>query len=195
MIPSPETVVEVIRALNESGAPYILPGSLSRNLYATPRSTQDADFVVEMPPAELEKLFKRLSGFLRREPQMSFETVTGKPQHKFRHEPTKFIVEIFEARMDDPHERARFDRRKRGVVEGTPVLVPTAEDVIIQKLRWLKQIRRKKDREDVRDMLLHLRLDLDWPYLEHWTVKHGSASLLQEVRHEVKQLLQSQGSR
>ena len=188
---SPDAVLAVIDALNGMNASYILTGSLATNVYCVPRSTLDADFVVDLIPERLEKFFASLGANFVREPQMSFETVTGKAQHKFRYRPTKFLVEIFEARMDDPHERARFDRRRAGPVEGRTAFIPTAEDVIIQKLRWFKQIRRTKDRDDVRNVLNEQWNALDWKYIERWCGEHGTSDLLNEIRNEVRQLRES----
>lgn len=170
---SPQAVLQIIDVLNASGAPYFVTGSLATNTYCTPRSTIDADFVVDLQPDGLERLFARLGGDFVREPQMAFETVTAKLQHRFRYRQTKFLVEFFEARMDDPHERARFERRRMGEVEGRRAYIPTAEDIIVQKLRWFKQIRRAKDRDDVRSLMLHQWSRLDWPYLERWCAEHA----------------------
>ena len=43
-----DATVAVIDALEQLNIPYILVGSLSTNYYGIPRSTQDADFVVEL---------------------------------------------------------------------------------------------------------------------------------------------------
>jgi len=185
---SPQAVMQVLDLLNESGSPYLVTGSLASNVYSTPRSTLDADFVVEMDPNELERFFSGLNHGFERESQMAFETVTGKLQHRFRHRQTNFLVEIFEARMDDPHERSRFERRRSGDVEGRIGFVPTAEDVIVQKLRWFKQIRRLKDREDVLGVLAYQWKTLDWQYLEHWCGQHETLDLLNDLKEQVKPL-------
>lgn len=188
---SPQAILQVIDALNDGGAPYIVTGSLASNLYCTPRATVDGDFVVDMAADALEKLFARFSEDFTRESQMAFETVTGKTQHKFRYRHTNFLIEVFEARMDDPHERSRFERRRAGNVEGRTAFVPTAEDVIVQKLRWFKQIRRAKDRDDVRDVMLYQWKLLDWGYLERWCGEHGTLELLHAIKTEVGQTLAS----
>lgn len=67
----------VVAALEEAAIPYMLVGSFSSNLYGIPRSTQDADFVVQMEPAQFQALAQRLGPEFRIDPQMSFETVTA----------------------------------------------------------------------------------------------------------------------
>lgn len=191
---SVQAVLQVIDALNAEDAPYIVTGSMASNLYCTPRSTIDADFVVEMGPDQLERFLKTLQPEFEREPQIAFETVTGKTMHKLRHRDSEFLIEIFEANMDDPHERSRFQRRRAGNVEGRTGFVPTAEDVVVQKLRWFKQIRRLKDREDVRLVMIHQFNVLDWTYLEHWCREHETLQLLDEVKHEVEKFIVNDAS-
>lgn len=181
---SPLAVLEALDALNEIGASYLVTGSLARNFHAVPRSTKDGDFVVDMSPAQLHALFNQLQKRFEREPQMSFETVTGKTQHKFRHRESKFLIEIFEAHMDDPHERARFERRIEAQIDNRIGFVPTAEDVIVQKLRWLNRIRRPKDRDDVIDVMIFQWESLDWVYVAKWCAEHGSEQLLDELKDE-----------
>ena len=45
---APEIVSAVAGALNQLGIPYMLVGSFSSNYYGLPRSTKDADFVVQI---------------------------------------------------------------------------------------------------------------------------------------------------
>lgn len=168
--------------------PTLSPGHSPKIIYATPRSTIDGDFVVDMNPEMLERFFKRLDVLFDREALMAFETVTGNTPHKFCHRAATFLVEVFEANLADPHECSRFDCRRSAEVEGRAASVTTAEDVIVQKLRWFKQIRRVKDREDVRIVVSEQWDSLDWPYLEHLAREHGTLELLNEWKQSVERL-------
>jgi hypothetical protein len=190
---SPAAVLRVIEALNTLEMSYIVTGSLARNVYCPPRSTIDGDFVVIAKPNELEQLFDRLRNEFQREEQMAFETVTGKIQHKLRHRKTKFLIEIFEAHLDDPHERSRFERRQPVFIESVTAYVTTAEDVVVQKLRWFKQIRRAKDRDDVIEVLIYQWQYLDWAYVEHWCKEHQTDDLFNELKTEAKNNLERTG--
>ena len=69
--------------------------------------------------------------------QPSFETVTGTFRDRVRVPPLAFEIEIFHLSAD-AHDQSRFQRRRKVMDElvGCEVYVPTAEDVIIMKLRW-----------------------------------------------------------
>ena len=45
---------QVIKALNLAGIPHMLVGAFSRNAYAPPRSTQDADLVLALAGHSLQ---------------------------------------------------------------------------------------------------------------------------------------------
>jgi len=51
-------------------------------------------------------------------------------------------------------------------------------------LRW----RRTKDREDVRGVIGVQGDRLDWPYIKGWCERHGTRTLLEEIRRTVPKL-------
>lgn len=173
---SMEAARRVIAELNALDINYMVVGSLSSNFYAIPRSTQDADFVLETDD-RIAELARKLDPHFRRDPQIGFETKFMTTKHVFQHRETPFKIELF-LLSDDEHDQLRFQRRLRQDSEGLAIYVPTAEDVIVQKLRWA----RAKDRQDVRD-ILDLQADqLDFDYIHHWCDRHGSRGVLDEVR-------------
>ena len=179
-----EAVVAVLDALEAVGVPYMLVGSLASNFHGIPRSTRDADFVVEMPPGVLQQLAAALPTDLTLQPQGAFEGVTGTTRYVIELARSPFVCELF-VRSDDPHDRERFTRRQRARVSGRLAFVATAEDMIVTKLRWALDARRLKDREDIRNMLAVRGAELDWGYLNQWTSAHGTAALLAEIRASV----------
>jgi hypothetical protein len=178
-----EATLAVIDALNDLSIPYMLVGSLSSNHYAIPRSTQDADFVVELAAHSVSSIAHRLTPSLRLEPQMSFETVTGTNRHEFTVVDDPFKIELFEL-SSDAHDQERFRRRVSTRVLGRVAFVPTAEDVIITKLRWA----RPKDRDDVRDVIAVQADRIDWTYVEPWCDRHETRTLLEEIRGSIPPL-------
>jgi len=60
-----EATLAVIDALEACSIPYMLVGSYSSNVYGVERSTQDADFVVELVEGAIGELSRRLSPSIR----------------------------------------------------------------------------------------------------------------------------------
>jgi hypothetical protein len=112
---------------------------------------------------------------------MSFETITGTYRHILRHSESAFKVELFML-SQDAHDRARFARRREGILEGRKVMVPSPEDVVVTKLRWSKQGARAKDIEDVHNVLAVTgAATLDLPYIRGWCDQHGTRELFEQL--------------
>jgi hypothetical protein len=66
-------------------------------------------------------------------------------------------------------------------LETHKVFFPTAEDVVVQKLRW----GRLKDQSDLLEVLALQGESLDFAYIEHWCDAHGTRELLDKLRSEI----------
>jgi len=179
-----EAVLAVIDALEALGVPYMLVGSYSSNLYGIPRSTEDADVVIQLGPQSVSAIASRLGSLFRLDPQMSFETATGTVRNVIDVPGIPFRIELFHL-SDDPHDQERFRRRQCQNLVNREVFFPTAEDVIITKLRWALHARRSKDRDDARDVIAVQGDRIDWDYVHHWCDQHGTRALLEEVRGSI----------
>lgn len=176
-----EAAVAVVGALERTGIPYMVVGSLASNLYGIPRSTQDVDIVIQWAPGTLPALTSTLGPRFQLDPQMSFETVTGTTRNIVRVTGTAFTVELFRL-SDDPHDQERFARRTRIEYAGHAMCVPSPEDVVITKLRWAVQGARKKDREDATNVIAVQQHRLDWDYVTRWCREHGTLETLEGIR-------------
>ena len=180
-----EAVVAVLDALATAHIPYMIVGSLASNFHGVPRSTRDADFVIELAPGRLETLSRSLPPELALEPQGAFEMVTGTMRYVIALAGSPFICELFVI-SDDPHDRERFARRVAARVFGRSAFLATAEDMIVTKLRWAREGRRSKDRDDVRNIIAVRDGELDWTYIRGWTDRHGTTPLLDEIRSSIR---------
>lgn len=179
-----DAVVAVLDALDAAGMPYMIVGSLASNFHGIPRSTRDADFVVELPPGSLARFAAVLRPDLTLHPQGSFETVTGTTRYLVELAGSPFVCELF-VRSDDAHDRERFVRRQRVRVLERIAFVATAEDMIVTKLRWADAAHRSKDIDDIRNIVAVRGPELDWAYVTRWSVEHGTATLLEDIRSSI----------
>jgi len=179
-----ETILlSVIDALTTADVPYLLAGSFSSNYYGIPRSTHDADFVIELQGRSIMSLQPHLGPALRIDPQVEFETVTGTRRNVVTARGVAFEVELFRL-SDDPHDQERFRRRRAVALLGRNISLPSPEDVIITKLRWL----REKDRQDIAGVIAVQGKSLDWGYVYRWCDQHGTRRTLEEIRHTLPPL-------
>jgi len=175
-----EATIAVIDALGSLGIPYMLVGSLSSNFYGIPRSTQDADFVVQLKGFSIGIILDRLGPEFRLEPQISFEIIQASTRYVLKLINNPFHIELF-LLSDEEYDQERFSRRRYVSILGREVYILTAEDVIITKLRWSLHGRRIKDRDDVRNVLAIQGKVLDWNYIQQWCSRHGTKELLEDI--------------
>jgi len=179
-----QIVRRMIDCLEALGVQYMLVGSFSSNAYGVARNTHDADFVVQLGATPVSELAAKLGRDFQLVPQMSFETITATTRYVLDVPSENFKVELF-LLSDDPHDRARFDRRRRVEVLGAPAYLPSAEDVVITKLRWSRHGQRQKDLSDARDVIAVSGPQLDWQYVEEWCDMHGTRQLLEDLRRSI----------
>jgi hypothetical protein len=179
-----DAVAALLDILNREGVPYMIVGSFSSNRYGVPRATHDADFVVGAKGIQWSKYLVELPEGFELDPQASFEMVTTTHRRIIEIPSLPFTIELFELSSDE-HDQLRFSRRRKLTLLGREAWLPTAEDVIIQKLRWSRGAKRPKDFADVvAVMQVQGPARLDWPYIEEWCEKHDTLDLLAEAKAE-----------
>jgi hypothetical protein len=183
MISIESVTLRVVEALDVCGIPFLLVGAFSSNHYGIPRSTKDADFVLQLKSAVGDDFVRALGEPFDLDPQLSFETTTGTYRQVLKYRGAPFTVELFFL-SNDPHDQERFKRRREIQLLGRRFWFPSPEDVIITKLRWA----RSKDKDDARNVMSVQRGKLDWPYIEKWCNGHGTLALLQEIRRSVPEI-------
>ncbi len=162
----------------------MLVGSLSSNYWGIPRSTQDADVVLDLRSGNLQDFIKTLGPQFKCNPQLSFEMVTATTRSIIEVEGSEYKIELFRLSHDE-HDRERFQRRRPAVFLGQKTFVASPEDVIITKLRWALGTKRNKDIDDVQNVIAVQANLIDWDYVYKWCDQHGTRGLLDEIRASI----------
>lgn len=168
----------VLHALDDAGVPHMLVGGLTSNYYGIPRATQDVDVVVQLTGHEpLTRAVASLGDGFSLDAQ-----ITGNARYVIRLPATPFVVELF-VLGDDPFQQERFRRRVAIAIPqiGPHVYLPTAEDVVVQKLRW----GRPKDLEDAKDVVAVQGEALDMAYIEAWCTRHQTRERLHAILDQI----------
>jgi hypothetical protein len=175
-------VHRVLTALQQAGLAHLVTGAIASNYYGIERSTKDADIVLETAPNDFAAFAHALGPDLVLDPQVTFETITGSHRHIIQLRGTHYQIELFLLGAD-PHHQERFGRRRpvRLTSIGIDSFLPTAEDVVIQKVRW----GRLKDLDDAQNVLAVQRDALDFTYIEKWCDLHGTRARLEDLRRSI----------
>ncbi|MEN3942657.1 DUF6036 family nucleotidyltransferase [Prosthecobacter sp. SYSU 5D2] len=172
----------ILDCVESTGIKYMVGGSIASMNYGIPRATKDFDLVIDVHEPEFTSFLKAVDPFFTLDPQIYLESLTGTKRFILQHRTTAFEVELF-IKSQDPHHLSMWDRKtqRRLVFSKREAWTPTAEDMIIQKLRW----QRDRDKMDVREMIGVQSPNLDWPYIENWCDQHGTRALLEEIRASI----------
>lgn len=179
---SREATCSTLEALEAAGLPYMLTGGLVQNTFGIVRSTHDADIVVQIEAGDFNSFVRALPSDLSVDPQISFETITGSRRHIIELRGSAFRIEIFFL-SGDAHHQLRFQRRCWKFVPDLQreAWIATAEDLIVQKVRWA----RLKDLDDAFSVLGVQGDTLDFAYIERWCREHGTLDRLEDLRRKI----------
>jgi hypothetical protein len=175
-----ELAFQIIDALDHTGAAYLFDNPFSSSFYGRPVSTMSADVILDLTSKQWPGISDGLAAGFRVEPSERFEGIESVSRHVVHHLATSIKINLFPL-SDDPHDQERFRRRQDVDFEGRRAWLPSAEDVVITKLRWSRGGRRAKDVEDVTKILAVRGAALDHAYIRQWADRHGTRELFDRM--------------
>lgn len=180
-----QVALRVADILEAAGIEYLVGGSIASSTMGEPRSTMDVDFVVRMGEADVAPLVAGLGDEFLADPNALRRAIRDRSSANLIHYPTMIKIDLFVLR-DSPAEREQMRRRQRIRVAQDPdrhLYFCTAEDIVVQKLRWYRMGDETSDRQwrDVLSVLDHNRERLDLRYLRIAAEGLGVSDLLQRA--------------
>ena len=162
-----ELLVDCLRRLNACGTGYMLTGSMASNYWGIPRTTHDLDFVVQLPPAAVERIVAAFrSGFALDEEAVRMAL---RPPYQFNAIDTRSALKVdFWVLHPDRFEEEMFSRRQQVMLFGEPAWIGTAEDVILHKLYWNRITPSDRQIGDAAGVVAVQGDALHRDYLRHW---------------------------
>ena len=177
-----DALLRVVRALEIEAIPYMVTGSLASSYHGRPRSTHDADIVIDPAEAQLARLVRRLSA-------LGFYADAAQSEDAFRRRQQFSVIDVESAskveliiRKDRPFSRAELERRQMAELSpGVPVALASAEDTILSKLEWARSSGGPEQPLMDARRIVEVSEDLDRDYLERWARELGVLDLWQEI--------------
>jgi hypothetical protein len=179
-----EALQLVISRLEESGIPYMITGSFASNLHGVPRTTQDADVVIEADQGSLDRFLESLGAVFYVGPEAAEEALKREGIFNVVHLETGFKIDLI-IRKSRLFSQTEFSRRKRALFLGQNRWFASAEDIILAKLEWAKMGGSERQFEDAVSVAKIQGADLDRAYLQIWAKELEIGDLLERLLHSI----------
>lgn len=176
----PDELPVLMGILERSGLAYALTGSLASTAWGRPRATYDADVLVDLKPADLDRLaaaFPEPDWYLDR--LMMEEALATGGEFNAIHGASGTKVD-FRVKTNRPADVNRLLRRRRATVAGVEAWVLSPEDTILAKLEWLKAAPSGRQESDIAGIIAVQGDELEMDYLRDWAKRLGVRELLAE---------------
>lgn len=166
---SVESILSRVRAaLENAGVPYMLTGSFASSLHGAPRVTHDVDVVIAPNLVSLHRLLQQF-------PEEEYYVSRDAALQAYGAEGMFNVVDFetgwkvdFIIRKSRSFSLEEFERRQHAEIDGTPIIVASAEDVIVAKLEWAKLGESERQLKDAASILATRGDEIDVAYIEHW---------------------------
>lgn len=175
-----EVTALVVAALERTGVPYTIGGSLASSFSGEPRASIDADILVDMTAAQVASFLDALDDQFYVDADALRRAIENKSSTNLIHFESSIKVDLFVA--GSLLEARQLERRRR--VEIGPNhswFIHSPEDILLQKLLWYRQGGEVSDRQwrDAIAILVVQGRRLDRAYLTATASLIGVADLLE----------------
>ncbi len=175
-----EVLKLVAQRLDAAGIAYMVSGSMAMNYYAQPRMTRDIDIVIDLAPADAERVAALFAPDFVCEVDAVRDAARQRGMFNVIH--AEWVVKVdFMVCKDVPYRREELARRRRVTIQGQEVAIVAPEDLLLSKLYWAKDTRSEMQLRDARNLIASLP-GLDWTYIERWAPALSVSALLAAVR-------------
>jgi hypothetical protein len=178
-----ETLEAVVGHLERLSIPYMVTGSMASSHHGRPRTTHDADIVIEPSGESLESLLGAVAASgMYVSANAAREALRRRRQFNVIDTDSGFKVDLI-IRKDRPFSREEFARRRAvALTARLTASIASPEDSILSKLEWARKAgESERQIEDAAAIVVIVGDVLDVAYIERWVDELGVAALWRRI--------------
>lgn len=175
-----DVLKDVCQKLDSANVAYMLTGSFASNFYAIPRMTRDIDIVIEIQMKDINKIVKIFQNDFYIERNDICEAVQNANMFNIIHNGLSLKID-FIIRKEHEYRLVEFQRKKRILIDDTPIWIVSPEDLIISKLDWGKESFSEMQIKDVKNLLSSVQ-NIDIDYMVDWIHKLNLTQIYDKVK-------------
>ena len=175
-----EVLKIVTQRLDKANIAYMISGSIASNYYTVPRMTRDIDVVIKLRDTDIDNFVGIFQRDFFVDKKMIEKEVSRGGIFNLIH--NRYVIKVdFIIPKESGFQNAILSRRKKVLIEDSPMWFISAEDLILVKLLWSIDSHSEMQLKDVRNLMGTVN-NLDLKYIESWV----SQLSLEQVYKKVK---------
>ncbi len=176
-----------VEALERLGVRHYLVGSVASSFHGKPRLTLDADLVADLRAEHASPLREQLETTYYIDEEMILDAIKRRRSFNVVHFDTSMKLDVYVPPPTEYAQLALSRAESRDVGAAHPMMLGSAEDILLYKLYWYRLGNEVSDRQwsDILG-ILEVQLTLDGSYLQRWAVTLGVADLLKKALQQVR---------
>jgi hypothetical protein len=186
----PKLLKKVLDVLNENHIDYMITGSLVSSIQGEPRTTHDADILVNITPVAIPFFVNTFvpPDFYISQPAIE-DAIKNKSMFNLL-DTTEGDKVDFWILTDEPFDQSRFSRKYEDQILGLSMKISSPEDTILMKLRWtrLSGGSEKQFTDALRVYEIQFK-NLDISYIKLWAEQLQVEELWERLKKEAQPLL------
>lgn len=177
-------IAKIAKILYKLSIPYFITGGYAVSVWGRLRATFDIDVVVEMAHPHVAKLareLKKLGKVVYVDEAMMRSALLMRGEFNIIHGESGIKIDFFIPR-DTVRLKRELKRTKTRTIKGERVYFISPEDLILSKLRWVRQGGGEHHLEDTRSVVKKSRNILDYKYIETQVKAQELVGLWEKVK-------------
>ena len=157
----------LVKMLDDNGIPYMFSGSIGSGFHGQPRSTNDADLIIDPSNKNLILFVRSLGPDYYVSEETAIQALNDNSMFNIIDIQTGWKADLI-IRKKRAYSKQEFSRRKNENLMGMSLWVLSSEDSILSKLEWSKGRESETQFKDALGVMIVQWDSLDFDYMKKW---------------------------